>query len=166
MKTTDNDANMTVGKLAKKAHVQPHVVRLYAQLGLLTSKRRSLNGYRLFGPEELTRLRFIRTAGSLGFTLAEIGQIIKLSQKGHSACPMVRETLRQRLVESQQELRELSQMHDRMTTALDQWEEMPDRVPTGDDICHLIESVFADEPAHTLQPRNRGVPRSGNIPGD
>jgi len=136
---------MTVAQLAERAGVAPHVVRLYARRGLLASTDRSANGYRQFGQQDLDRLRFIRTAASLGFSLNEIGQIIELSQRGKSACPLVREILTQRLEWAKAELLQLQQMHQRMRDALSCWEHLPDRVPTGDDICHLIESVAEDE---------------------
>lgn len=136
---------MTVAQLAERAGVAPHVVRLYARRGLLASTDRSANGYRQFGQRDLDRLRFIRTSASLGFSLNEIGQIIELSQRGKSACPLVREILTQRLEWAQAELLQLQQMHQRMRDALSGWEHLPDRVPTGDDICHLIESVSESE---------------------
>lgn len=143
MRGTDaqSDQSMTVARLAEAAGVAPHVVRLYARRGLLASDTRTSSGYRLFDQRDLKRLRFIRTAASLGFSLAEIGQIIDLSRRGQSACPLVREILQHRLDQARTELKQLERMHKRMGEALRSWESLPDRIPSGDDVCHLIESV-------------------------
>ncbi len=150
---------MTVAQLADAAHVEPHVVRLYARRGLLASDARSPSGYRLFDQRDLKRLRFIRTAGSLGFSLAEIGQIIGLSRRGQSACPLVREIMRERLDQARAEIKQLEQMHRHMAESIAAWEKLPDRIPSGDDVCHLIESVGNDSKfsASTVLQRRLGL---------
>lgn len=83
---------MTVTSMAKRAGVTPHAVRHYARQGLLSSQKRSVSGYRLFSAADLNRLRLIRVAQALGFSLAEIGELVRCSRLGHSPCPRSRET--------------------------------------------------------------------------
>ena len=64
---------MTVRQLAQQGDVTVHVVRNYLRRGLLQAARHTESGYQLFSASELQRMRFIRTAQQLGFTLAEIG---------------------------------------------------------------------------------------------
>jgi len=66
-----------------------------------------------------------------------------MSQKRQSPCPMVREIVHRRLGEFTVELEALHQTCERMRSALRKWRRMPDRVPKGHEICHLIESVGA-----------------------
>ncbi len=150
-------SNMTVAKLAERAEVAPHVVRLYARSGLLPSNTRSPSGYRLFNEDDLTRMRFIRVAQSLGFSLAEIGEIIHKSRHHRSPCPQVRETVSERLEEVQEELRYLRRIHKQMKDAIKTWEDMPDKVPSGNDVCHLIESVAAECELVTVPQRFGGI---------
>lgn len=132
---------MKVHELAKRAGVTPHAVRHYVRIGLLTPARRRENGYREFSEADVRRLLFIRRAQRLGFTLAEISEIISTSTRGQTPCPMVRDIIERRVVDSEHELQALVALRSTMQRALAQWQHMPDRLPDGDSICHLIESV-------------------------
>ena len=69
---------LTIGRLAKKAGVNLETVRYYERRGLLPRPPRSESGYRLFPDEAAGRLRFIRRAQELGFSLAEIRELLSL----------------------------------------------------------------------------------------
>ncbi len=70
--------SLTIGHLAKQAGVNLETVRYYERRGLLLRPPRSASGYRLFPAEAARRLRFIRRAQELGFSLAEIGELLSL----------------------------------------------------------------------------------------
>ena len=89
----------------------------------------------------MTWLRFIRRAKRLGYTLADIAAILRESGKGKSPCPRVRDIIRRRIKENRKELDELATLQIRMEKALAKWEKMPNKVPDGESVCHLIESV-------------------------
>lgn len=72
---------LTVSQLARAAGVGTETVRHYEVLGLIQKPIRSDNGYRMFKPESVERLSFIRRAKSLGFTLPEIADLLKLSDQ-------------------------------------------------------------------------------------
>ena len=135
---------MTVSQLSKHGGVAPHVVRYYSRIGLLEPIRHPENNYKLFSHRDVSRLRFIRQAQSVGFTLDEIAQILEAGEQGESPCPQVRNLLRQRIRENRERLAELMALQDRMEQALEHWEAMPDKMPEGETICHLIEAVGAD----------------------
>ena len=67
---------MTIGQLAEAAGVHLETVRYYERRGLLAEPPRSPAGYRQYGPDELWRLRLIGRAKRLGFTLAEIADLL------------------------------------------------------------------------------------------
>ncbi|ODT95520.1 MAG: hypothetical protein ABS82_07915 [Rhodanobacter sp. SCN 67-45] len=136
---------MTVRQLAQQAGVTVHVVRNYLRRDLLRAATHTESGYQLFSASELHRLRFIRTAQQLGFTLAEIEEIMHRSLLRDSPCPLVRNIVRRRLDDTRQQLDTLLAMHERMERAIHAWATLPDSVPTGDDICALIEAVAATE---------------------
>jgi MerR family copper efflux transcriptional regulator len=68
-----------IGQLAKQGGVGIDTVRYYERNGLLAPRSRLASGYRRYGDIELARLRFIRRAQGLGFTLKEIKQLLALS---------------------------------------------------------------------------------------
>lgn len=129
----------TVNGLARAAAVPPHVVRYYTRIGLLRAQRNPDNGYKLFNGAHLHRLRFIRQAQELGYTLAEIRHILNDADKGESPCPLVRKILEQRLEENRRRVRELIELQHRIERALKAWKRMPDGTPDGHTVCHLIE---------------------------
>lgn len=132
---------MTVSELSRQGRVAPHVVRYYSRIGLLIPARHPDNGYKLFSRSDISRLRFIRQAQSLGYTLEDIAQILDTSAQGKSPCPRVRDILQRRVEENRQKLEELVQLQNRMEDALRQWHKMPNRVPDRESVCHLIEST-------------------------
>ena len=70
-----------IGALAKRAGVRIDTVRYYERSGLLAPRARLASGYRRYGEVELSRLRFIRRAQALGFTLNEVRDLLALSKR-------------------------------------------------------------------------------------
>lgn len=68
-----------IGTLAKRAGVSIDTVRYYERGGLLAPKARLASGYRRYSELEVARLRFIRRAQALGFSLKEVKQLLALS---------------------------------------------------------------------------------------
>ncbi len=134
---------MTVSQLSSKGEVLPHVVRYYSRIGLLNPSRHPENGYKMFSSRDLMRLRFIRQAKRLGFTLDEINQILETSERQLSPCQQVREILITRIRENSEKIQELLRLQTRMDQALSKWNKMADQIPEGDSICHLVESIDA-----------------------
>ena len=134
----------TVNELASRAAAPPQVVRYYARIGLLKPRRHQENGYRLFGKQDAQRLRFIRLAKRLGFTLGEIREITEYADHGESPCGEVRRIIQQRIEENRVKIDAMLSLQTRMEAALEQWQEMPDGNPDGNHVCHLIESVDTD----------------------
>jgi MerR family Zn(II)-responsive transcriptional regulator of zntA len=132
---------MTVCEFSSRSGVPPHVVRYYSRIGLLNPARHPDNGYKLFSRSDIGRLRFIRRAQSLGYSLEQIGEILDTSGRGKSPCTRVRDMLRQRIAENRRKLAELAALQQRMEHALQSWEAMPDGEPEGGSVCHLIEST-------------------------
>ena len=70
--------SFTIGRLAREAGVNLETIRFYERRGLLPKPPRSTSGYRLFPAEAAQRLRFIRRAQELGFSLKEIRELLSL----------------------------------------------------------------------------------------
>lgn len=132
----------TVTELARRCNTTPHTVRYYTRMGLLRPEQHPDNGYRLYDGSEVPWLIFVQKAKQLGYTLKEIKQIMHDADDAASPCPRVREILQKHIVENRRRLDELTALQTRMEQALAQWEQMPDGMPDGSSVCHLIESVI------------------------
>src|SRR5260370_17039131 len=82
---------LTIGQLAEQAHVNRETVRYYERRRLLQRPSRSIAGYRVFSDDALRRLRFIRHAKMLGFSLEEIKELLSLRVRSIDTCDRVRE---------------------------------------------------------------------------
>lgn len=132
---------MRVKEIAQQAGVSPEIVRYYVRIGLLKPARTDTSGYRRFSASHLNMLRFIMRAKQLGFTLAEIGEILRMAHRGRTPCPMVRDIVKRRVKDNRVDVEALRSLQARMESALAKWRHMPDGVPDGDAICVLIDSV-------------------------
>ena len=134
----------TASVLAKKTNLPVYTVRHYTRIGLLQPIRNSTNNYKLYKPTDAARLKFIIAAKNLGFTLAEITDILNKAEHGKSPCPSVRKIIVHHIEENRRKIKELQKMQKKMEGALRDWEGLQDSMPNGTSVCHLIESV-ADE---------------------
>ncbi len=132
---------LTVNELAKRSDVSAHTVRYYIRSGLLTPVQTQANKYRLFAVDDVNKLKFIRTAKLLGFTLSDIQLILGHAKMGESPCSEVRVLIQQRMQEIEEKIRDMQQLQQRMGTALERWQDMPDQKPDGNSVCHLIEAM-------------------------
>ena len=82
---------LTIGQLATQAHVNVQTIRYYERCGLLTTLYRLESGYRIYPPDALQRIRFIKQAKKLGFTLHEIADLLALSAQSEGVCDDVRQ---------------------------------------------------------------------------
>lgn len=133
--------SMTVSELARASGVTPDAVRYYSRKGLLSPQRNSANGYRQFAESDLKRLRFIKQAQALGFSLSDIAIILAQARRKKSPCPTVRTIIQRHIEQAGRELEELMLLRDRMKAAVAKWSRIPDSYPDGDEVCRLIESV-------------------------
>ena len=98
--------HLTIGKLARAVDVPIDTVRYYERQGLMPAPVRGANGYRHYDAADLERLRFIRQAQKLGFTLAEIGRLLELVATDGARAD-VRALAGERLADIDQRLAEL-----------------------------------------------------------
>src|SRR5258708_9549031 len=82
---------LKVGQVAAEAGVGVQTLHYYERLGLLPKPNRSAANYRLYSPEAVRRVRFIKKAQALGLTLDETKQILDLKDHGREPCRKVAE---------------------------------------------------------------------------
>lgn len=90
--------NRTIGQLAKAAGVPTSTVRYYERRGLLRPQTRSAGNYRVYDENALDRLGFMRAAQAAGFTLADIGLLLRYRDGDPSPCQKVQSLVKARLV--------------------------------------------------------------------
>src|SRR6266567_4181011 len=101
---------LTIGQLAKQAHVNRETVRYYERRRLLSRPSRSISGYRVFSDDAVRRLRFIRHAKMLGFSLNEIRELLTLRVSSVGTCDRVRARTLAKITDIDQKIRSLRQM--------------------------------------------------------
>ncbi len=99
-----------IGQLAKRTGVPIDTVRHYERIGLLRPAARLASGYRRYGDAELKRLRFIRRAKALGFTLDEIHELLALSA-GRNV-QSIRKAASARLADIESRMKELTRIRE------------------------------------------------------
>lgn len=90
---------MQIGQLAARTGVLVDTIRYYEQVGLIARAPRTKSGYRLYQPEHLRRLIFIRPCRALGFSINEIRSLINLSGYREQRCTIVTSMAEQHLVQ-------------------------------------------------------------------
>ena len=88
---------VTIGRLAKQAGVNIDTIRYYERRGLLIPDGFRESGYRLYDPEAVRKLRFIRNAQELGFTLKEISDLLRLRVGKGIRCSSVKQKAQAKL---------------------------------------------------------------------
>ena len=101
---------MKIGELAQRAGVNVETVRYYERKGLLREPPRWESGYRDFPAESLVRLRFIRHAKALGFSLLEIQELLALRMSPQAACRDVQRRVEAKIADIQQKIRSLARI--------------------------------------------------------
>ena len=98
---------LTIGTLAKEAQVNLQTIRYYEREGLLAEPPRRASGYRIFSWDAVRRVRFIKRAQELGFSLAEIKELLALRVDANTSCAEVRERARGKISEVEKKIRAL-----------------------------------------------------------
>jgi MerR family copper efflux transcriptional regulator len=114
---------LTIGKLAQQAHVNRETVRYYERRRLLPRASRSISGYRIFPDDALRRLRFIRHAKVLRFSLNEIHELLALRVNSRvdsiDACDRVRKRTKLKLIDIEGKIQSLKHMKDALSELIE-----------------------------------------------
>ena len=132
--------SLTIGRLAKQAGVNLETVRFYERRGLLARPPRSAAGYRLFPTDAARRLRFIRRAQELGFSLTEIGELLSLRVSRHTTSADIRTRAEAKIANIETKIRSLESMKKtlkKLTRVCDGC------APIGE--CPILESLEKEE---------------------
>ena len=101
---------MTRGVFALRAGIGLETVRYYERIGLLEEPARTTSGYRVYGPEDLSRLMFIKRAKALGFSLDDIRELIALKVEKGCDCGDIAHRAEYRLADVRQRIEGLQRV--------------------------------------------------------
>ena len=171
--------DLTIGALASQAGVHVETIRFYQRKGLVHQPARPAGGVRRYGATDLGRLRFIKSAQHLGFSLEEVAQLLKLEDGGH--CDAVRAQAQDKLLDVRNRLAGLQRMELALAELVDQCGARPVNVRCpliaalqgGDTTAPLATTrnsrmtiTFQPAPAHLAADyvRLRGLTRENAVP--
>lgn len=142
MITRRDEDSLKVGAVAKAAGVGVQTLHYYERLGLLPKPERSAANYRLYSPETIRRVQFIKKAQAVGLTLEETKQILDLKDNGRAPCHRVVELGQKHLQEIEARLRRLRAFHRLLARSVSEWgkDDRRGRVCAGE-FCDLIERL-------------------------
>lgn len=121
---------LTRGQLAQRAHINLETVRYYEQEGLLAPPSRTATGYRKFAESAVDRLEFVKRAKVLGFSLAEIRDLLVIQDEQADTCVEVRDLLRTKLAIVRGKMTELQKLEGQLSSALRRCNQALKRQPT------------------------------------
>lgn len=101
-------AAMTIGALARTAGVNVETIRFYQRKGLLLEPHRPQGSIRRYGANELGRVRFIKSAQRLGFSLEEVSELLELEDGSH--CAEARAQAQRKLADVRERLADLQRI--------------------------------------------------------
>jgi len=131
---------MRIGEVAAALAVRPDTLRYYEKIGLMPKAGRSAGGARSYGEREISRLRFIKRAQKMGFSLADIAGLLGFRENPGGAKPQVRELAQQKLAEIEAQLTDL-------TTLRDELRLLGNLCQDAADGCPILDAMESSAPA-------------------
>lgn len=128
--------SLTIGQLAKRTHINLETIRFYEREGLIENPPRLPSGYRAYPAETAQRIRFIRTAKKLGFSLKIIRELLALRVDPVESCAHVKAIAEDKIEDIEQRIRALQRMRKVLRSLVAACES---REPTND--CPILDSL-------------------------
>ena len=136
------NGGLSPGELAREAGVSTDTLRHYERLGVLAEAPRTQSGYRVYPPDSLERVNMIRNALRIGFTLAELAEILRARDRGGVPCKSVLGMLEGKLRSLEEEIKELERLRKYMEQIVGDWRSKLGRSEPGKR-AHLLRSLGA-----------------------
>ncbi len=128
---------LLIGQVTALSNVPIRTIRYYESLGLIESCDRTEGGFRQFSEDVLARLAFIKRSQSLGLSLQEIGELLKVYDRGQLPCDDVQAKLKNKIVEIDKQIDELLTLRSELGGILSSWKNFNTLQPGT--ICPVIQ---------------------------
>ena len=132
---------MKIGEVARQASIGVHAVRFYEREGLIASPPRQPSGYRDYPPDVVPRLRFVRRAKGLGFSLREVSELLELDGSSDASAVRVKRVAEARLADIEGRIGALQRMRRELKRAV---AGCSGRGSTTE--CSILRSLSEDKP--------------------
>jgi DNA-binding transcriptional MerR regulator len=127
---------MRIGEAADQVAINPRTIRYYESIGIPEAER-TAGGYRDYGPDDVERLTFIKSAQRLGLSLDEIREVLAFRERGEQPCRYVLDAVRRQADEIDRQIRQLLQIREELTDLMSR----ADETDGGGRYCRLVEST-------------------------
>lgn len=107
-----------IGKTAEVLGLSPDTLRYYEKIGLVPRVGKNRSGRRTYSEKDMARLKFVQRAQSIGFSLAEIGQLLKLRENPLKSSKAIRAMAQRKCADMQKQIRTLKTMEAELTLLL------------------------------------------------
>lgn len=129
---------LQIGALSDQTGVPARTIRYYERIGLLAPASRGENRYRLYEAKDAERLRFIRSARALDFSLQEIAQVLAARDRHEPPCGHVMDLIQSHIDEVERRIQELEALRSELTNLYEAGQGLPEDVHMRSCVCHLI----------------------------
>jgi DNA-binding transcriptional MerR regulator len=145
------------GELARLASVSTDTIRHYERLGLLSAPTRTPANYREYPAQAAQQVRLIRNALAMGFSLKELGRILKIRAEGGAPCQEVRRMAQEKVAGLDRQIDELARYRDHLRRILGDWDQRLSRTGKSER-ARLLEALAEppERPALAMARRRRG----------
>lgn len=130
-----------IGQVARETGLSIDTIRFYEKQGLLKHSGRTEGGFRVFGPDQIRSLKFIQKAQELGFSLAEIRELLILQADHVPACSHVKELLEGKLTAVERKIEELRSLEHSLRVALRKCKRGMTTSARHDERCPVLEEI-------------------------
>lgn len=128
--------SLTIGFLAKSAEVNVETVRYYQRVCLITEPDKPAQGYRIYPYETLKRIKFIKRAQQLGFSLSEIAELLEL---GEGSCADVRQRAEEKRAHIDQQIKDLQNLRNTLSELISACQS-----DSATNHCAIVETLTAN----------------------
>ena len=119
------------GELAKLTGVSTDTLRHYERMRVLPRPGRTSGGYRMYPPEAADRVRLVRRAIAIGFSLEELARVLWMRDRGGAPCRQVHALAVEKLAQLEERIAELVALRSELGAIVESWEKRLDRTPPG-----------------------------------
>jgi len=131
---------MRAGELARACGISTDTLRHYERMGVLPKPQRTSAGYRQYPAEAVARVRTVRRALAIGFSLAELARFMRARARGGTPCREVRALAVSKLADLERQLEDLTILRDQMRKLVADWEQKLEATPDGMQ-AHLLDAL-------------------------
>ncbi|MEW6213579.1 MAG: MerR family DNA-binding protein [Acidobacteriota bacterium] len=131
---------LTIGRLAAESGVNLETIRYYERLGLLPKPPRTASGYRRYTTDAVRRVRFIKQAQMLGFSLKEIAELLSLRVDPATTCADIKQKAERKIDDIEEKIRTLRRMKEALAKVS---ASCIGRGPTSE--CPILEALDASK---------------------